>query len=159
MHKDRFLLATVLPADDTAPDVTRLRAAWEEAQTAEDFRSLLAEFELTELEAFCLLGAETAFPVTMATVRAVLSLSVDLGVPVAVLVENGRVDAREFKLRLHSDLFGSAWIVRRPGMLRAACVELYDPGGKLAVRFEAGEGEHARAAWAILMGAHSEGSK
>jgi putative heme degradation protein len=158
MRKDRFPLAAVLPADDAAPDVTRLRAAWKEAETPDAFRSLLVEFGVSELEAFCLLGSETAFPITMATVRALLALSVDLGVPVAVLVEDCRVDAREFQRRLRSELFGSAWIVRRPGMLRAACLELFDAHGKRVVRFEAGEGEHARAAWAVLLGAHSEGS-
>jgi putative heme degradation protein len=158
MRKDRFPLAAALPADDPAPDVTQLRAVWEEAETPEDFRALLEEFEVSELEAFSLLGAETAFPITMATVRALLALALDLGVPVAVLVDDGRLDAREFQLRLRSDPFGSAWIVRRPAMLRAACIELFDTHGERVVRLEAGEGEHGAVAWAVLVGAHSEGS-
>jgi putative heme degradation protein len=133
-----------------------LRGAWDSAQTDDDFRALLASFRLSELEALRVLGTELAYPIAMSDVRELLALSVDLDVPILFEAKDG--PASEIDIYLGSANIGSAWIVRRRALHRAPCLELYDARGARVVRVAAAKGEAARMAWALLVGAHSDGS-
>jgi putative hemin transport protein len=168
----------VLP--EASVEVSALQAAWWDMQSPRDFGHLLTQFQLTELQALHLAGSELAFGVPPNTLEKVLSLCVDLGVPISAVVRNSGIrqtyvgtlnkvvrvgrwltfTGATLRLRVRDDLAESAWIVRRPYRTgQVTTVELYSATGEQLVSIGGSTEPGLRAAWAILISTFSEGAE
>jgi putative hemin transport protein len=157
-----------------------LRAAWWEMKSPRDFGTLLAKFQVTEIQALHLAGSELAFRVPASTLEKLLGLCVELGVPISAVVRNRGIrqayagtltrlvrigrwlmfTGATSRLRVRDDLAESAWIVRRPYRTGpATSLELYDASGEPLVSISGSREPGLRAAWAILISTFAEGAE